>query len=145
MAKRNAKRSKEPRGEGRNFGDDLVEAMTQMRDALASGDPASYPGVTVRVVEYNPPPKLTPAAVQRIRRRSKLSRVAFAGAVGVTPVTVDKWERGERTPAGSAARALQVMTADPEHYLRAVGRPPLAPPVTSSVTPPRPSPRRRTR
>ena len=145
MATNKAKQSKAPRGEDTQFGDDLIEAMTQMRDALASGDPASYPGVTVRVVEYNPPPKLTPAAVQRIRRRSKLSRVAFAGAVGVTPVTVDKWERGERTPVGSAARVLQVMTADPEHYLRAVGRLPLAAPVTPPRPSPRPSPRRPTR
>ena len=128
MAER--KRPKAAAPDDASFGEELIASLTELRDALASGDPASYPGVTVREVHYEPPPKLTADAVRRIRRHSNLSRDAFAFAVGVTPATVEKWERGERSPAGSAARALQMINADPERYLKTVG-------IYSTIVPPK--------
>ena len=119
MARRIKKKVAAP--EDTSFGEELIAALTELRDALASGDPASYPGVTVREVHYEPPPKIGSAAIRGIRQRSGLGRHTFASAVGVTPATVERWERGERFPAGSAARALQMMDADPERYLKTVG------------------------
>lgn len=52
-----------------------------------------------------------------IRRRAKLSQDAIGRAVGVTRVTVCKWEAGTRQPSGDAAvrlakllRALEAVT-----------------------------------
>jgi DNA-binding XRE family transcriptional regulator len=44
--------------------------------------------------------------INRIRHRLGMSRQDLALAIGVTPVTVGRWERGEREPSSSHAWSL---------------------------------------
>jgi putative transcriptional regulator len=50
--------------------------------------------------------KLTPAAIRRIRHRAEVSQAVFAAHLNVTVGIVSKWERGEKTPSGPAAKLL---------------------------------------
>ena len=43
----------------------------------------------------------------RIRRRAGVTQVQLAELVGVSPLTVSRWERGERTPREANARTYQ--------------------------------------
>lgn len=48
----------------------------------------------------------------RIRKRSCLSASAAAGAVGVSHVSMLRWEKGQRLPSGDAAlRYLELLDA----------------------------------
>jgi transcriptional regulator with XRE-family HTH domain len=49
----------------------------------------------------------TTSLAERIRRaRGELSQVKFAEDLGVDPITVSRWERGEVTPGMKAVRIL---------------------------------------
>ncbi len=47
---------------------------------------------------------LEPQLRQEIRERARLSRAEVADAVGVTPETIWRWERGLRNPTGGKGR-----------------------------------------
>ncbi len=53
-----------------------------------------------------PVKKLSPAAIQRIRASADVSQAVFAAHLNVTAGLVSKWERGEKTPSGPAAKLL---------------------------------------
>lgn len=62
-------------------------------------------------------PKFSPSQIVKLRETQKLSRPLFAQILNVPPVTVRKWESGERKPSGAALRLLQVMQTQPETLL----------------------------
>ena len=66
-------------------------------------------------------PKFAPEEIAALRESSKLSRPLFAQILNVPPVTVRKWESGERKPSGAALRLLEVMQLHPETLLRLAG------------------------
>ena len=94
-------------------GQRLIEAMTQVAEALESGDPASYPGVTVHEVEIHEPPVFSPVEIKALRERVGLTQHAFAVVVGGKPLTVRKWEEGRSTPNATARRLLQFIQDSP--------------------------------
>ena len=53
-----------------------------------------------------PVKKLSPAAIRRIRASADVSQAVFAAHLNVTAGLVSKWERGEKTPSGPAAKLL---------------------------------------
>jgi putative transcriptional regulator len=55
--------------------------------------------------------------IKRIRQKTGLSQVMFAGSLGVSPKTVEAWENGRNKPEGSARRLLEVIRDDPS-FLR---------------------------
>lgn len=59
-------------------------------------------------------PEFTPAEIVHIRSLLGTSQDVFARAIGVTKMTVSKWERGAATPGGSAAVLLAVVRNDPQ-------------------------------
>lgn len=61
-----------------------------------------------------PAPKFTPAEIVELREARNLSRPLFAQLLNVPPVTVRKWESGERNPSGAALRLLEMMRSRPE-------------------------------
>jgi len=53
-----------------------------------------------------PVKRLSPAAIRRIRAKAEVSQAVFAAHLNVSVGVVSKWERGEKTPSGPAAKLL---------------------------------------
>lgn len=52
---------------------------------------------------------MTPQEVRELRQRLGLTQYQLSQEVGVQPIEVSRWERGHRTPSGSALRLLQLL------------------------------------
>jgi len=57
-------------------------------------------------------------AIKRIRKKTGLSQVVFAGSLGVSPKTVEAWENGRNKPEGASRRLLEIVRDDPEFLKR---------------------------
>jgi len=64
---------------------------------------------TTKVSIPDPPAVLTPEQIQALRRRLSLSQAGFARLLVVSPKTIQSWEQGQRSPAGTASRLLQLL------------------------------------
>ena len=51
--------------------------------------------------------------IKRIRKKTGLSQVMFAGSLGVSPKTVEAWENGRNKPEGPSRRLLEIVRDDP--------------------------------
>jgi DNA-binding transcriptional regulator YiaG len=60
--------------------------------------------------------------VRALRERMRLTQRAFAGLFGFPVATLRHWERGNRTPAGTALVLLHVIRENPRVVLQAVRR-----------------------
>jgi putative transcriptional regulator len=52
--------------------------------------------------------------IRKIRYRTGLSQVMFAGSLGVSPKTVEAWENGRNQPEGPSRRLLEIVRDNPE-------------------------------
>lgn len=53
--------------------------------------------------------KWTPAAVRRLRKKLGLTQEKLAQELGVTTVSVSRWEHGHSKPTGLSERALDAL------------------------------------
>jgi len=53
------------------------------------------------------------AEIKRIRKRTGLSQVMFAGSIGVSAKTIEAWENGRNKPEGSSRRMLEIVRDNP--------------------------------
>ena len=65
--------------------------------------------------------------INKIPRKCRMGRSAFARALGTTPTSVWKWEKGMVTPCGSSRKLLEyldrgVLRLDPEEFRVKLGR-----------------------
>ena len=51
----------------------------------------------------------SPEQIVSIRKKCKLSQAALASVFNIRPSTVRKWEQGEKKPAGTARKLLDLM------------------------------------
>jgi len=51
--------------------------------------------------------------IKKIRQKTGLSQVIFAGSLGVSPKTVEAWEKGRNKPDGASRRLLELVRDDP--------------------------------
>ncbi len=51
----------------------------------------------------------TPAKIISIRKRFKLSQAALASVFNISPSTVQKWEQGNKKPAGASRKLLDIL------------------------------------
>jgi putative transcriptional regulator len=65
--------------------------------------------------------------VAEIRLKVGLTQPQFAELLGASLGTVRKWESGERTPSGAAARLLRLLDAKPKIVTQVLGVRPAAP------------------
>jgi putative transcriptional regulator len=56
--------------------------------------------------------------IKKIRRKTGLSQVLFAGSLGVSPKTVEAWENGRNKPEGASRRLLEIVRDNPEFLAR---------------------------
>ena len=55
---------------------------------------------------------MTTLEIRRIREKLNLTQVQFAEQLGVCQGTVSHWEKGIRSPTGSAVRLLRILAGE---------------------------------
>ncbi|MCW5588640.1 MAG: helix-turn-helix domain-containing protein [Legionellales bacterium] len=59
-----------------------------------------------------PPVKeFSPSQIKRLRLREKISQAVFAKLLNTSPSTIQKWERGEKTPNGISLKLLNIVNS----------------------------------
>jgi len=56
--------------------------------------------------------------IKRIRKKTGLSQVMFAGSMGVSAKTIEAWENGRNKPEGASRRLLEIVRDDPAFLTR---------------------------
>ena len=64
-------------------------------------------------------PSMTPREIRAVRQKLNLSQAVFGRLLNVPPVTVLKWEHGDRKPSGAALRLLEIAKRTPEALIPA--------------------------
>lgn len=104
------------RAKGTPAGREIIEALTELVEAVESGEPLER-RFTVRTVEL--PDEPGPYDAKRVRATRALigaSQTVFARMLGVSTVLVQHWENGSRVPAPWARRLLDEVNRDPRHW-----------------------------
>lgn len=110
-------RKKTNTGKASSIGKQIIEGLTDFRNALRDGAEIEE-CFTVRTVELDLEPQhYTPDDVRRVRDELHASQAVFAKLLGVSPKTVRAWEQGERTPNPMARRFLDEIDVDRERWL----------------------------
>ncbi|CAA9379954.1 MAG: hypothetical protein AVDCRST_MAG93-9099 [uncultured Chloroflexia bacterium] len=81
-------------------------------DAHIASDPDVAPDLSDRAAAA--------AIVQRVRRQSGLSQVAFATRYGIPVRSLQEWEQGRREPEATVLTYLRVIAAEPDVVARAL-------------------------
>jgi putative transcriptional regulator len=89
---------------------DEAELLGSLEEALAHAE-GRLTLRTTRVPE--PAPRMSPAAIARLRRTLRASTPVFAACLNVTPDTVRSWEKNRRQPSGPALRLLEIAARHP--------------------------------
>jgi putative transcriptional regulator len=106
------------------FGEPLDQSnANEAIDPLDSQDPSTIPDV------------------RALRERMRLTQREFAGWFGFPVATLRHWERGNRTPAGTALVLLNVIRENPRVVLQAVRKARLRDPGSLAAIEPRKTPR----
>jgi putative transcriptional regulator len=88
--------------------------MAGLGDALAHAQGK----LTLKTTVLPPPaPTMKPQEIRAVREGLKLSQALFGRLLNVPPVTVLKWEHGDRRPSGAALRLLEIAKRAPEALL----------------------------
>lgn len=64
--------------------------------------------------------QFSPVDVKNVRAKVGMTQVEFAATFGISVNTLRHWERGDRTPHGTARVLLQVVAKEPQAVLRAL-------------------------
>ena len=70
-------------------------------------------------VTIAPIPQISAAEIKALRQTLNMTQSTFAAVMGVSIKTVEAWEKGTNTPAGTARRMMSMLSADnnlPETY-----------------------------
>lgn len=110
------KRQRARRLRGTRAGREIIGALTELVDAIESGEPIAQ-RFTVRTVELPDEPRAYNAKrIRAARDRIGASQAVFARLLGVSTVLVQHWENGSRAPAPWARRLLDEVNRDPRHW-----------------------------
>ena len=93
----------------------ILKGLNEARD-YAQGK--TVPGLRVRHVKAN--------EIASLRLREGLTQAQFADMLGTSLGTVRKWESGERSPSGAAARLVELLEANPKIVKKTLGFKPVA-------------------
>jgi putative transcriptional regulator len=97
---------------------DIIEGLTQFRDALKSGERIEK-RFTVRTVELDlQPMEFDSESVREVRMRLGVSQAVFAKILGVKASTVESWEQGRNTIPQMACRLLEEIQRDPQYWIK---------------------------
>lgn len=63
-------------------------------------------------VTITPPPEVSADDIKELRKSLNLTQSTFAAVMGVSNKTVEAWEKGTNTPAGTARRMMGLLITD---------------------------------
>jgi putative transcriptional regulator len=89
----------------RNIGQEIVEGINEIK-RFKKGE------ISLNTRSLN-----EPSPAKTIRKKLKLSQLAFAGLMGVSPRTIQDWEQGRREPQGPAKSLLRIAEQHPEIFI----------------------------
>jgi putative transcriptional regulator len=95
---------------------EIIEALTDFRDALRDRIPLETKYTVRQVVVVVPPPQLGPADVRKTREALGVSQPVFADFLGTSASTIRSWEQGQKPPSPMARRFLGFIAADPSYW-----------------------------
>jgi len=99
---------------------DILDGLTEFRDALSSGKPVSDK-LTCRKVKLNlKPTPYDPELVKVTRATLNVSQSVFAEFIGVSLNTLRAWEQGDNPVTGAAARLMDEIRQQPDYWRRRV-------------------------
>lgn len=94
--------------------------MTSLLDNLAllekeakkmkNGEPNTLKKMTINVID---PPNYNQVEIVKLRKKLSLTQKSFALVLGVSPRTVESWERGATKPKASSERLMSFFDKDP--------------------------------
>jgi putative transcriptional regulator len=85
-----------------------MQGLAEASDYQQGKVPARKTKLTIKPVD-----NFNTAEIKRIRQKTGMSQVMFAGSMGVSPKTVEAWENGRNKPEGASRRLLEVVRDDP--------------------------------
>lgn len=65
--------------------------------------------------------QVQPNEIATLRLREGLTQAQFADLLGTSLGTIRKWESGERSPSGAAARLVELLAANPKIVTKTLG------------------------
>jgi putative transcriptional regulator len=99
------------------LGDELVEGFRELTEALeAKADIAQEFNVRRVTLDLQPRP-YSPEQVVETRKLLGASQAVFAAFIGASLKTLQAWEQGHNPVAGTAARLMDEIRHDPQHFL----------------------------
>ncbi len=106
------------RRKGTAAGRMIIGALTELAEALESGEPLGR-RFTVRTVGMpEQPGEYDATAVRATRGKLGVSQAVFGGLVGVSVKLVQAWEIGGRQPSPMARRLFDEFNRDPRRWTR---------------------------
>ena len=94
--------------------EELIAAIEEGRQALRGGLP-----LVRRTIELpDAPPEFSSRKIRALRRKLGMSQAIFARMLAVSPVTLQKWEQGTKTPSLQSRRLLEIAEQHPEIFAR---------------------------
>lgn len=94
----------------KTYKDDLAGAIHEMATGIHKA--GSMPKSTMREIDelcLTPVEKLSAQEIKAIRESTHASQAVFARHLNVTTGIVSQWERGEKSPGGSALKLLTLV------------------------------------
>jgi putative transcriptional regulator len=85
-----------------------MQGLTEAADYQQGKVPARKTKLTIKPVDT-----FNTVEIKRIRQKTGMGQVIFAGSMGVSPKTVEAWENGRNKPEGASRRLLEVVRDDP--------------------------------
>lgn len=80
-----------------------------------------------RTVELpDPPPAFSSRKIRQLRQQFGMSQAIFARVLAVSPVTLQKWEQGTKSPSPQSRRLLEIAEEHPDIFAKRLTIRPLA-------------------
>lgn len=92
----------------------MMQGLTEALEYTQGKNTARSVSITIV-----PPPEISADEVKELRQSLNMTQSTFAAVLGVSNKTVEAWEKGTNTPAGTARRIISMLKTDhsiPEKY-----------------------------
>ena len=102
------------------LGTRLIERLTDVRDAVKSGQPLEKVFTVRTVVLDLEPHEYDAEKIRETRLSLGVSQALFAQVLGASVETVESWEQGVREPTPMARRLLDEIRRNKGHWLNII-------------------------
>ena len=96
-----------------NVYESIMQGLTEAEEYRQGKIKARKTKLTIKPVDT-----FNTTEIKRIRQKTGLSQVMFAGSMGVSSKTIEAWENGRNKPEGASRRLLEIVRDDPGFLMR---------------------------